>query len=158
MKRVIFPTLAIVVLSCLVATAAMGAKPPSFALWAAQERQYEDALINPVTHGCTQRFPHDDAKAGACVAKGLLVAYPKIVSYWERGIVRISRGQSPACKSAIRAYAHAARKSFAAGTLYFKTHQHATSSQIQGDLSGEPYATLASVRDKARSGTIHICH
>jgi hypothetical protein len=158
MRRVIIPALAVVALSCVIATAAVGAKPPSFALWAAQERLHEDSLINPVTNGCTRRFAHDDAKAGQCVAKGLSAVYPKLAAWWERGVARIAPGQPAACREAIRVYVRAGRKSFAAGTRYFKSHQHSSSTQIQGDLHGEPFATLASVRDRTRSGAIRICH
>lgn len=146
-----------VVPASAIASQRHSAKPPSFALWTVNENNYEDSLTTPITDQCAKAFGKDDKKAGECLVAGVLRVYPKMDANWERGLARIAKRQSAPCKKAIHAYWLAARKNFAAATAYFKSHRTTAATQIQSDLADEPYATIKSVKDEAKSHAIRVC-
>jgi hypothetical protein len=154
-------TLALVVLGLFLALVpaanSAAAKPPGFALWSASEGNHEDALTGPITAGCAKTFAKDDLRAGECIVHGALRVYPAMNAHWGSGVARIAKGQKPACKLAIHAYWLAATKNFAASYSYFKAHQKHAATDINSDLNGEPYATLSSLKDEAKSHAIRVC-
>jgi hypothetical protein len=156
-SRLVIAMLALVALCCLAGAEAAMAKPQSFARWVVQEGTAEDAIIEPMTDRCVKRFPRNDAKLGACVVQGLLALRPALVARWERGVGNIARGQTTACKQAIHAYWLAARKNIKATSLYFESHRHAGSTRIQAELNSQPYTTLESQKDEAKSHAVAVC-
>jgi hypothetical protein len=157
MRSRVAVTLLALVAVCFAGTEAAIAKPQSFARWVVQEGSAEDAIIDPMTDRCVKRFPRNDAKLGACVVQGLLAVRPALVARWERGVGTVSRGQTEACKHAIHAYWLAARKNIKATTLYFESHRHAGSTRIQAELNSQPYTTLESQKDEAKSHAVAVC-
>jgi hypothetical protein len=157
MRRRLAVTLLALGLCGLAGSEAATAKPQSFARWVVQEGTAEDAIIEPMTDRCVKRFPRDDAKLGACVVQGLLAIRPALVARWERGVGTISHGQTAACKHAIHAYWLAARTNIRATTLYFEAHRHAGSTRIQAELNSQPYTTLESQKDEAKSHAVAVC-
>ena len=151
MRRTLLLVLAF---SLIAATAASAKEPPSFALWSAKEQNHQDSLIDPLEAGCKKL---GDSKGGACLAKGLLIIYPKLSAHWSKGLALVAKPQTATCKKAIHAYFLATTKNIAAATLYFKAHAHTRWSQILSDLNGEPYSTLGQVKDEAKSHAIRIC-
>jgi hypothetical protein len=155
MTRIAVTVLALVAI-CGLAGAAQ-AKPQSFARWVVQEDTAEDAVIEPMTDECVTLFPRNDAKLGACVVRGLISLRPALVARWERGVGGVSRGQSAACKQAIRAYREAARRNIKATSLYFEAHRHTGSTRIQAELNSQPYTTLESQKDAAKTHAVVVC-
>jgi hypothetical protein len=133
------------------------ARPPSFAVWAARQDTYFDSLVNPVGNRCQKLFARDDKKTGECIVSAFLVIYPKLTAHWERGVGRIERGQAPVCANAIHAYSLALRKNFAVALLYFKSHRHASGTEVAHDFSSKPYASLKTLKDEAKAHAIRIC-
>jgi hypothetical protein len=111
-------------------------------------------VLNPLADGCKKL---GDSKGGACLAKGLMIEYPKLGAHWSAGLARIAKPQTAACKKAIHAYFVASTKHVAALELYVKAHQHAHWSQILSDLNSEPYATLGQVKHEAKSHAVRVC-
>jgi hypothetical protein len=151
MKRTLLLVLAV---SLVAVPTAAAKKPPSFALWSARESNHQDSVLNPLEEGCKKL---GDSKGGACLAKGLMIEYPKLDAHWSAGLARIARPQTAACKKAIHAYYLASTKERTAMELYMKAHQHARWSQILSDLNDEPYATLGQVTDEQKSRAIRVC-
>lgn len=131
--------------------------PPSFALWAASESAWEDSVLDPKIEQCSKHFSSDDLRAGECVAGVAVETMPMLTAGWERGLARTARPQTAACKRAIHAYWLAARKNSTAHALYFKAHAHTRITDIQSDLLEEPYATLESLKDQAKSRAVRVC-
>lgn len=156
MKLVLFALVALLAVPLTVA-AAPAKKPPSFALWSASESNHEDSLTGPVVAQCQKAFGKNDLKAGECVTVGLLGVYPKMKAYWARGVARIAVGQSVACRRAIHTYWVAATKNFAASIGYLQAHRKTPITDIQSGLAAEPYATLKSVKDEAKSRAVRVC-
>jgi hypothetical protein len=155
MRRAAVTLLALVALVGL--TDAAQAKPQSFSRWVLQEGSAEDALIDPMTDGCVKLFPRNDARLGACVVRGLLALRPALVARWERGVGIVAQGQTAACKKAIHAYWLAARRNIKATTIYFESHRHTGSTRIQAELNSQPYTTLESQKDEAKTHAVTVC-
>ena len=154
MKRIVLLVLALGLLS---APAAHAKKPPSFALWNESWKVQHDPVIDSLATGCEYLFGQDDDKLGACFAKRegriLHARQPE----WERQVARIARGQTVLCKRAIHGYWLAARKSAEATLVYLDSHQHTAMTKINNDLGENPYATLKSLSDAAKSQAIRAC-
>ena len=103
-----------------------------------------------------EALPRNDAKLGACVVQGLLALRPALVARWSVASAA-SRAARAACKHAIHAYWLAARKNIKATTLYFESHRHAGSTRIQAELNSQPYTTLESQKDEAKSHAVAVC-
>jgi hypothetical protein len=157
MRTLAVTLLAVVALMGLADSDSAAAKPQSFARWVIQEGSAEDALIEPMTDKCVKLFPRNDAKLGACVVRGLLALRPALVAKWERGVGIVSRGQTATCQKAIHAYWLAARKNIKATTIYFESHRHTGSTRIQAELNSQPYTTLESQKDDAKTHAVAVC-
>jgi hypothetical protein len=157
MKRLAVFLLALVALTGMADGDSAAAKPQIFSRWVIQEGSAEDALIDPMTDDCVKLFPRNDAKLGACVVRGLLALRPKLIARWERGVGIVARGQTAACRHAIHAYWLAARKNIKATTLYFESHRHTGSTRIQAELNSQPYTTLESQKDDAKTHAVAVC-
>jgi hypothetical protein len=155
MSRALVMLLAVMALAGLANVAQ--AKPQSFARWVVQEGSAEDAAIDPMSDECIALFPRNDAKLGACVVRGMLSLRPALVARWERGIGGVARGQTAACRKAIHAYWLAARRNIRATTLYFEAHRHTGSTRIQAELNSQPYTTLESQKDEAKTHAVVVC-
>jgi hypothetical protein len=141
----------------IVPIAAVAKAPPSFAVWTAQENNYEDSLTDPVVDRCKKAFSNNDLKAGQCLVAGLLAVYPRMDANWGRGVARVAKGQPVACKRAIHAYWLAAQKNFKVSIAYFKAHQKTAVTKINSDLAAEPYLTIRDLKDEAKSKAIRVC-
>ena len=76
---------------------------------------------------------------------------------WEREVALVSRGQSAPCKKAIHLYWLASRKAQKASLIYLDSHQHVSITDIVSDLKEDPYPTLKSPTDAAKSHAIRVC-
>lgn len=141
----------------LLAGPAAAAKPASFALWEAHWEVESDKAIGQPVHACGKLFAKDDAKAGACAVKVALAAYAKEIPIWSRQVAAVSIGQAAPCRRAIHSYWLATRKVTAAAQIYFRGHSHVTATRLGEDLRGEPFKTLGSLHDAAKSRAIRIC-
>lgn len=136
---------------------APAANPPSFALWTARWKVEGDKAIGQPINACVKFYEKDDTKAGACAVRVALAAYAKEIPVWSRQIAAVSRGQTAPCRRAIHAYWLASRKTTSAVEIYFRGHAHTTASQLNSDLTDEPFATLGALSDAAKSRAIRIC-
>ena len=85
-------------------------------------------------------------------------AYKVYSPRWEREVAKIAAGQSKACRAAIHRYWLASRKSHAANLIYLNaSHPGVTIAQIGLDLNDEPYSTLKSLTEEAKSHAIRVC-
>jgi len=154
MKRVLVIPIA---LAALAAPPALAKKAPSFAVWTASWKTQHDPTIDGLATGCLYLFGQNDEKLGACFAtregRILHARQPD----WDRQVARIAHSQSARCKKAIHGYWLATRKTVNATLVYLDSHQHTAMSQIHSDLSGDPYKTLKSHSDAAKSRAISVC-
>jgi hypothetical protein len=154
MKRIVVVMLAF---GLLVAQPALAKKSPSFAVWNADWNAQHNPTIDSLATGCLYLFGHNDAKLGACFAKREGRILHARQPDWEREVARIAHGQTARCKRAIHGYWLAARKSVTAALTYLDSHQHTAMTKINSDLGKDPYATLKSLSDAAKSRAIRVC-
>jgi hypothetical protein len=151
--------LALVVLGLLLAAvpAAEGAKPRSFALWTASWKAHSDKLVDAAPEPCRKAFPTDDLKLGECFVHRLIPTLQAASPDWEHQVAAIARGQTQPCRSSIHRYWLGSRKLQVAEVIYLKAHPHTKLTQVNADFGDEPYATLGSVTDEAKSHAIRVC-
>jgi hypothetical protein len=155
MKRIVLLVLAV---SLVAVPTAVARKPPSFALWSARWGAHSDAVIKKATDKCNPFVKkNDDQRAGECIVAELLSVYPVLIPEWGRQVGAIAKPQSPKCRAAIHAYWLAARKGFAAFSIYLKGHRHTPVTQINQDSHDEPLATINALKDEAKSHAVRVC-
>ena len=154
--RRIFLTVTIAL--CLLASPpALAKKPPSFALWNANWKVQHDPTIDSLATGCLYLFGQNDGKLGACFATREGRILQERQPDWDRQVGRIAHGQTAHCKKAIHGYWLATRTSVKATLIYLDSHQHTAMTQINRDLSEDPYKSLRSLSDAAKSRAIRVC-
>jgi hypothetical protein len=133
--------------------------PPSFALWTAQwASRSSKAMDNPIAQCAKLLGGQTSTKSGACAMRVLQIAYKTLIPQWEQAVAEIARGQTRPCRVAIHSYWLASRKGQAANLIYLRSsHPSITIVQILSDLSDEPYSTLKSLTDEAKSHAIRVC-
>jgi hypothetical protein len=154
MRRIVVIALAF---GLLAAQPALAKQPPSFALWTANWTVQHDPTIDSLATGCLYLFGQNDDKLGACFATregGILRARQLD---WERQVAGIARGQTAPCKEAIHGYWLTTRNKLHATLGYLESHQHTGMAKINSDLSHDPYKTLKSFSDAAKSRAIRVC-
>lgn len=155
MKRLALFVLAV---SLVAVPTAAAKKPPSFALWVARWSTHSDAVDSKATDPCNVFVKkNDDKRAGECFVAAELKIDPGLIAEFNRQVAAISKPQKPACRTAIHAYWKAASKTFAAFEIYLRGHQHTAMTDISGGITEEPYATLTSVKDSAKSRAVRVC-
>jgi hypothetical protein len=154
MKRILLTALA---LGLLAAQPALARRPPSFARWDANWKVQHDPTIDGLATGCLYRFGQDDDKLGACFATSEGRILQARQPDWERQVAGIARGQTARCKKAIHGYWLTTRNTLHATLTYLESHQHTAMTQINSDLSHDPYKTLKSLSDAAKSRAIRVC-
>lgn len=152
-------SLIVAVLALLVAApVAVAGQPPSFALWNAKWKAKHDPAIDDLGDKCMALYGKTaNRKIGECFVKGARPLLRAEAPLWEREVAKVSVGQSSACKAAIHGYWLAVRKTTAATLIYLDSHPHTSMTDVASDLSGDPYATLKSVSDAAKSRAIRVC-
>ena len=98
-----------------------------------------------------------DRKVGECFVKGMRVLLRRFEPQWEREVALVSRGQSAPYKKAIHLYWLASRKAQKASLIYLDSHQHVSITDIVSDLKEDPYPTLKSLTDAAKSHATRVC-
>jgi hypothetical protein len=76
---------------------------------------------------------------------------------WGREVAAVSKGQSARCKAAIHRYWLASGKVQRLEVRYLAAHAHITATKLSSDLQDEPFTTLQSLTDEAKSSAIRIC-
>jgi hypothetical protein len=154
MRRIVVIALAF---GLLAAQPALARQPPSFALWTANWTVQHDPTIDSLATGCLYLFGQNDDELGACFAtrEGRILRARQLD--WERQVAGIARGQTAPCKEAIHGYWLTTRNKLHATLGYLESHQHTGMTKINSDLSHDPYKTLKSFSDAAKSRAIRVC-
>lgn len=152
-------TIAALAGALLIPSTANAARPPSFALWTARWGQEMTKAIDVPIVACAKSFGgQTNSKAGACAFHAVREAWKTHTPRWEHQVATIARGQTRACRVAIHAYWLASHKAQAATRIYLEaSHPGVTILQISVDLNAEPYSTLKSLTDQAKSHAIRVC-
>jgi hypothetical protein len=150
--------LPIVVLALLACTSTVAsASPTSFASWATQWKAASDRAINAALDPCQKHFLDNASKAGACAVRNVRLVYVRVAPIWDRAVERVAQGQTPACRTAIHLYWLATRRQQAADLSYLRRHARVTVTQLNLDLSSEPFATMTRVAANAKRDAVRTC-
>ena len=121
--------------------------------WSAKAAKDNDRVVDR----CQRLFGGNDLKFGRCYVKAGRANLRAERVVWEKQMAKVARGQRADCKRAIRSYAMAARVRQTASLVYLDAHRNTPLTRIAGDIAGEPYATLKTLSDDAKSRAIAIC-
>jgi hypothetical protein len=161
MRKCVFAVAAALALLCApiaAPAAAPGARPPSVARWLAHWNAHSDAVFDRTERACEPFVATgDDLRTGACVAAGLLQAYPELLARFDRELSRLAALQPPACRSALLAYKRAADRTMTAFAGYLRVHRHVAIAELNRAAAAEPFATLAHRKNLARSRALRVC-
>jgi hypothetical protein len=145
-------------LAALVALpAAATAKPRSFHSWAASWNAKATRDNARVLDRCQRVHGSSDLEFGMCFVDAGRANLRAERVLWEKQVAAVARGQAGPCKRAIGNYRMASRVKQAASLTYLDSHRRTPLTRVAGDISGEPYATLKSLADKAKALAIAIC-
>jgi hypothetical protein len=150
--------LAIAVLAGVLALpGASTAKPLSFRDWSARWSAKTTRDNATVVNRCQKLYGASDLKFGMCYVKSGRANLRAERIVWEKQIARVARGQTADCRGAIRTYAMAARVKLTASLVYLDSHPRTALTRLAGEIAGEPYATLKTMSDDAKSRAVAIC-
>jgi hypothetical protein len=150
--------LSIVVLALLAcASTATASNRASFARWASQWKVASDRAINAALDPCQKHFVDNGPKAGACTVHNVRLVFTRVAPIWDRAVERVARQQTPACRSAIHTYWLVTRTQQTADIAYLRRHEHVTITQLNSDLSAEPFSTMNRVAANAKMRAVRIC-
>jgi hypothetical protein len=150
--------LVLAALAVLVALpAAVIAKPRSFHSWAASWNAKATRDNARVLDRCQRLHGSSDLEFGMCFVDAGRANLRAERVVWEKQVAVVARGQAGPCKTAIRGYLMASRVKQQASLTYLDSHRRTPLTRVAGDISGEPFATLKSLADRAKGRAIAIC-
>ncbi len=149
--------LAAALAACAALAPPAAAKPPSFKRWAIAfaERQVE-VLVRPLEL-CAPPYVSHDLEAGACQSTHIVRAWPRVDAELLRGAAAISRGQTPRCRTAIRAYRDAEHRNGAALAAYARGHRHVTVRAMAEAFAQAPYPALQRAAVTTMKRALRVC-
>jgi hypothetical protein len=155
MRRILIP--AIVLAGLLTGPSGGHAGPASFKSWSERWSARTARDNARVVGRCAKLFGSSDLKLGMCYVRAGRANLRTERAAWERQVADVIGGQTIPCQKAITAYVSAARLRQAASLVYLDSHRRTPLTRIAGDISGEPYATLRSMSDAARTHAVAVC-
>ena len=143
--------------SMLALPAMAAAKPVSFQAWTERWSAHVANDNARVANRCLGLYGANDLALGMCWVKAGRANLRAERALWEQQVASVARGQEPVCKDAIHDYVVASRLKQTASLVYLDAHRRTPLSNVAGDISGEPYASLKATSDQARARAIAIC-